>query len=96
MLKLRLFSGVLLLILSTDTFSFAKKIDEIPAKDRKVLDQVRLEKGGQIMLEQYLNQKEKYNGQDAYQLVFMCARSKKAKIPECKIVKYEVLEKQLR
>lgn len=95
-MKLKLAGLMLLLTMNKEAFGFTKKLDEIPAEDKKILDQVKIEKGGLIMFEQFLEKKEKYNHKDAYRVEFLCPKTSKSKISDCKIIKYEVLEKRLR
>lgn len=81
---------------STASYSFSKKMDQVAKEDKKIIDQIKLEKGGQIMLEQLLVKKDKYNLKDPYKLELYCEASTEGKMPDCKIVKYEVLKKPLR
>jgi hypothetical protein len=86
-----------LLMLSAGTASsYVEKLDKIKEEDRKIIDQVKLEKGGHIVFEQYLAKKESYNGQDSYRLELICDKGQPKKEATCKIISYEILKQQTR
>lgn len=95
-MKIKILMLTMVLSSSFSSYGFVKKLDEIPKEDKEMLEQVKIEKGGLVMLEQYLEKKEKYNHKDAYTLKFLCPKTSKGKLADCRIIKYEVLDKTLR
>lgn len=79
------------LLFASSTFAFVDKVNKIPEKDEKHLSQVDLSASSKIILEQYLEQKEKYNKKDSYELKLICDKESENKEAKCKLVQYKVL-----
>ncbi len=85
------FLCILVLLFSSSIYAFVDNVNKIPKKDQKHLSQVDLSASSKIILEQYLEQKEKYNKKDSYELKLICDKESEKKAAKCKLVQYKVL-----
>jgi hypothetical protein len=79
---------VALLISSSALFANANLIKKLSPADKKVTDQILIEKGGLIQLEQFLKSKNK-DPEKRFMLSYLCQKKDKKNNVECKIISVE-------
>lgn len=73
-------------------FALSFSLDEISEDEKKVSEQVKVEAGGIVILEQLLEKKYSLEVGDNYLLNFHCYK-KSSRKTECKLLKHEVFKK---
>ena len=87
-LKIKLI--IILSLFSLLGFSYIKSLEN--ARKYKELKQVKIEKGGILVVENHLKQKEMYNSKDSFIVSFRCDKKSLNSIANCELINYEILK----
>lgn len=78
-------------MLTKASLASTKKINQIKAEEKQIIDQIKIEKGGVIQFEQLISKTQKYNGEDPYTIKFLCTKKPQSRAEaSCKVVEYQI------
>ena len=81
-------------LITFSSYCSMESSDKIDKADRKTFDQVKLEKGSYVILDQYMKKKHDLKDDEDFELKFICKKVKKSR--KCKVIEYKALKKQKR
>ena len=84
----------LILLLSISSYGGMEKADKIDKLDRKTFDQVKLQAGSYVILDQFMKKKHDLKDDEDFELKFICKKVKKSRV--CKVIEYQALKRQKR
>lgn len=84
----------ILFIFNASSYALLQNSDKIEKADKKVFNQVKLQAGSYVVLDQFMKRKHDLKDDEDFELKFICKKEKKARV--CKVIEYKALKKQKR